>query len=119
MPDQTTTPKPVKPRSARVLDAPGTSGFPNPADDYLEEPLNLHDLVVQNPPATFFVEFTGSAEFAGVRKGDVLVIDRSLSPEKGDLVLCSEEHMSLRLYEEGSSPEVWGVVTHAVHCFRK
>lgn len=119
MPDQTTTPKPVKPRSARVLDAPGTSGFPSPADDYLEEPLNLHDLVVQNPPATFFVEFTGETEFAGVKKGDVLVIDRSLSPTQGDLVLCSGTEMCLRLHKDGNSAEVWGVVTHAVHCFRK
>ncbi len=69
---------------------PVPAGFPSPAEGYLEEILSLHDLVVRNPTATFFVRVSGSSmERAGIHPGDILVVDRSLSPRSGHIVLAA------------------------------
>src|SRR6056297_3409901 len=66
------------------------AGFPAPGDDMVEAALDIHDLVVKNPTATFFVRVQGdSMEGAGIFSGDVLVVDRSRQPEVGSIVVAA------------------------------
>ncbi|TWI76772.1 DNA polymerase V [Desulfobotulus alkaliphilus] len=55
-----------------------SAGFPSPAQDYVERSLDLNDLCIHNPAATFFVRVSGdSMEDGGIRSGDILIVDRS------------------------------------------
>ncbi len=66
------------------------AGFPAPGDDMVEKPLDLNDLLIDNPTATFFVRVSGdSMEGARIFDGDILVIDRSLTPEDGSIVVAA------------------------------
>jgi DNA polymerase V len=66
------------------------AGFPSPADDHIERVLDLNDLLIENPPATFYVRARGdSMEDAGIRDGDLLVVDRSLTPRSGAVVIAA------------------------------
>lgn len=65
------------------------AGFPSPAEQYAEEPLDLNDLMVRNPPATFFVRVSGdSMDGAGIYEGDILVVDRSQNAHHGNIVIA-------------------------------
>lgn len=65
------------------------AGFPSPADDYLDTPLNLHEYLVANETATFMVRVSGeSMTNAGILDGDILVVDRSLTPQPGHIVVA-------------------------------
>ena len=66
------------------------AGFPAPGDDQVERSLDINDLVVQNPAATFFVRVEGdSMEEAGIFSGDVLVVDRSVDAKDGRIVVAA------------------------------
>lgn len=66
------------------------AGFPSPAEQYVERPLDLNELLVARPAATYFVRAQGdSMEGAGIRSGDLLVVDRSLEPEDGSVVIAA------------------------------
>ena len=57
------------------------AGFPSPAEQYLEPPLDLNELLVKRPAATYFVRVEGDSMIgAGIRDKDLLVVDRSLTP---------------------------------------
>ncbi|KPF92254.1 DNA polymerase V [Novosphingobium sp. AAP83] len=118
------------------------AGFPSPADDHIEGKLDLNEHLVRRPSATFFVRAAGeSMRDAGIFDGDLLVIDRSISPKSDDIVIASihGELTVKRIQQsgkewvlvpanpdfpvislEGSEGEVWGVVTHSIrrHCGR-
>lgn len=65
------------------------AGFPSPAEQYVERPLDLNDLLVARPAATYFVRASGdSMRDAGVGDGDILVVDRSLEPGDGSMVIA-------------------------------
>jgi len=114
------------------------AGFPSPADDYIERDLDLNEYLVKHPAATFFVRVTGnSMTDAGVRNGDILIVDRSLSPTSGRVVIAvldgeltvkrlRRENGTVRLasesegypdieVQEDADLQVWGVVTCAIH----
>ncbi len=114
------------------------AGFPSPAEDYIERPLDLHELLIEHPAATFFVRVEGdSMKDAGLHSGDVLVVDRALTAHHGKIVvaLLNGEFTVKRLkieggkiflapensrypvieVSEGSDFQVWGVVTYAIH----
>ena len=64
-------------------------GFPSPADDFVAAALDLNDLIVANPPATFFVRASGDSMLgAGIDSGDLCVVDRSLEAAFGDIVVA-------------------------------
>lgn len=64
-------------------------GFPSPAEDFQDDCLDLNELLVRNPPSTFFYRAEGdSMTGAGIYSGDLLVVDRSLTPIDGDLVIA-------------------------------
>lgn len=66
------------------------AGFPSPAEQYREKPLDLNELLVKRPAATYFVRVEGdSMTGAGIFDGDLLVVDRSLRPADGDIVVAS------------------------------
>ena len=65
------------------------AGFPSPADDFLDIPLDLNKKLIQNPPSTFFVRVQGDSMIgARINNGDLLIVDKSLSPLNGDIAIC-------------------------------
>jgi DNA polymerase V len=66
------------------------AGFASPGDDHIEKVLDINDLVVKHPASTFFVRVEGdSMEGAGIFSRDVLVVDRSLTPKDGSIVVAA------------------------------
>lgn len=66
------------------------AGFPSPADDYVEKSLDLNELLTQKPAATFFVRAQGESMLgAGIHPNDILVVDRSIDPVPGKIVICA------------------------------
>jgi DNA polymerase V len=114
------------------------AGFPSPADDFIEMQLDLNRLVVKNAAATFFVKVAGDSMIdAGIRSGDLLVVDRSLAPASGKIVVAiihgeftvkrikitknkiflvpeNRSYPTLEMHPE-SDFQVWGVVTYVIH----
>jgi DNA polymerase V len=115
-----------------------SAGFPSPASDYVDKTLDLNDLLVQHPAATFFVRAQGeSMRDVGIHHNDILVVDRSLEPVSGKIVVCAingELTVKRLVYEPGrwmlkaENPTypniplnddlelvIWGVVTNVIH----
>lgn len=66
------------------------AGFPSPAGDHIEKRLDLNDLCVQHPEATFFVQVEGdSMSRAGINDKDMLVVDRAIDPKPGQIVVAA------------------------------
>ena len=66
-----------------------SAGFPSPADDFKEIRISLDNELVKNKEATFYAKVSGdSMTGAGLDDGDLLIIDRSLSPENGKVAVC-------------------------------
>ena len=66
------------------------AGFPSPAEQYQEPPLDLNELLVKRPAATYFVRVEGdSMTGAGILDGDYLVVDSSLEPHDHDIVIAN------------------------------
>ena len=65
------------------------AGFPSPSDDYTDIPLDLNRLLIRNPDCTFLVKVT-AYDMTGdhINYGDMLLVDRSLAPKAGSLVVC-------------------------------
>lgn len=115
------------------------AGFPSAADDYRQQQLDLHDLLIEHPEATFFVRVIGDSMVgAGMHTGDILIVDRALKATHGKIIIAllngeftvkrlqiqenklflAPENPQYGLIEipEGSDFEVWGVVTYVIHC---
>jgi len=70
--------------------APAQLGFPSPAEDFEEDGLDLNQILVRNPLATYIYRASGwSMSGAGILDGDLLVVDRSVTPRSGDVVLAT------------------------------
>ena len=117
------------------------AGFPSPADDYKENMLDLNELVIKNPGATFYVRVRGdSMKGAGIEAGDIIVVDRAVTATHNAIVvaLIDGEFTLKRLQQkdhtlylvpanpsyktikivEGMEFQVWGVVTYCIHKVR-
>ena len=118
------------------------AGFPSPADDHIEGKLDLNEHLVRRPAATFFMQASGeSMRGAVIFDGDLLIIDRGVTPQPNDIVIAilqgdlivkrlkkvggqwhlaaeNNDYPTLPMGEGGC--EVWGVVTHSIrrHCGR-
>lgn len=67
-----------------------SAGFPSPAQDFIEQALDLNELCIKHPAATYFVRVEGDSMLeAGIYPDDVLVVDRSLNAEHGDIIVAS------------------------------
>ena len=78
-------------------------------------PLDLNEQVIRHPSATFFMRAGGDGlRESGIRRDDLLVIDRSIEPVPGRVavVVRNGEMAVERLRADGGEAEVWGVVTH-------
>lgn len=116
------------------------AGFPSPAEQYVERALDLNELLVAKPTATYFVRAEGdSMEGAGIHAGDLLVVDRSLEAGDGAVVIaCVDGEFTVKTLRKGrggvrleaANPaykpirlggemelQVFGVVTAAIHRF--
>lgn len=116
------------------------AGFPSPADEYAETALDLNTYLIRNKTATFFFRVIGdSMTAANIHDGDLLVVDRSIEPRHGHIVLAvlNNEYTVKRLHQlngvielraenpayqpirfrEHDELQVWGVVTGAVSRF--
>ena len=79
------------------------AGFPSSAEQYLEPPLDLNELLVKRPAATFFVRVEGDSMIgAGIRDKDLLVVDRSLTPANGDIIIAAVDgEFTVKTYRTG------------------
>lgn len=114
------------------------AGFPSPADDYVDQRLDLNSHLVEHPAATFFTRVSGhSMRGAGIHDGDLLIVDRALEPQDGRIVIAAingeltvkrlrlrksgnwlvPEHPDYRPLKitEGLDCVIWGVVTRVIH----
>ena len=85
------------------------AGFPSPADDFVEASLDLNELLIKNPPATFFLEVMGESMLgAGIYPGDKLIVDRSVEPKHGDVVVAivDSEYTVKRLHKRNNKIEL-------------
>ena len=65
-------------------------GFPSPAAEYVEQRIDLNELLIQHPSATYFVKASGDSMIeAGISDGDLLVVDSSRKAEHGDIVIAA------------------------------
>lgn len=112
------------------------AGFPTPAEGSVEKRLDLNDLVIQHPTATFFVRVEGfSMTEAGIEPGDILIVDRSLAPCHGKTVIAIIDgeftvkklsiepsgvylvpaHPRFKKLTVDENCQIWGVVTYVIH----
>lgn len=67
-----------------------SAGFPSPAENYVEHTLDLNELCIRHPAATFFVRVNGdSMKDAGIFDNDILLVDRSLTAAHGNIIVAS------------------------------
>lgn len=65
------------------------AGFPSPAQDYMEQAIDLNKEIIRHPASTFFGRVAGnSMSGEGIEEGDILVIDKSLELMDNDLAVC-------------------------------
>jgi len=132
--------------SLELLLAPGIrAGFPSPAEDYMRESLDFNRDLIRHPEATFYGEVEGdSMEDVGICDGDIAVIDRSLEPQNGDVVVgyingnftvkfldlthrkdgyielrpANKNYKPIRI-DENDNFEVWGVVVWTIKNWKR
>jgi DNA polymerase V len=115
-----------------------SAGFPSGMEDFIERKIDLNETLVQHESATYFIRVQGdSMTGAGIQDGDILIVDRSLEPENGKIVIAvlngeltvkrirrrggkiflHPENPKYAAYEVTSDTafEVWGVVRHVIH----
>ena len=115
-----------------------SAGFPSPATDYMENKLDLNEHLIKHPAATFIVKANGISMIeAGISSGDLLIVDRSVSPRNDNIVIASilgdltvkklqkknqsfflmsanKSYPSIEVKEEMEC-FIWGVVTYVIH----
>ena len=118
-----------------------SAGFPSPADDYMEENIDLNEYLIRNPFSTFFIRVKGDSMInSGIQDQDLIVVDKSLVPIPGNIVVAildgeftikRLEKKNDELYlkaENHNYPDfnfknygeiqIWGVVIYSIHNFR-
>jgi DNA polymerase V len=86
-----------------------TTGFASPAESYVDKRLDLNELIVGNVHTTFYFRYMGP-DALGIKKGSILVIDKSVDPNDGDLVILTDKTcFKIRRYEGQTS--IWGRVS--------
>lgn len=116
------------------------AGFPSPAQDYVEAELDLNSHCILHPSSTYFLRAAGdSMTDAGLKDGDLLVVDKSVTPQHGDIVIAAIDgeftvkqlqlrpRLALRpmnpaysiIYPDPDQLELFGVVMHFIHSTRR
>ncbi|MGP8216129.1 MAG: LexA family protein [Bacteroidia bacterium] len=118
-----------------------SAGFPSPAEEYLEQVLDFNKDFIKHPSSTFYGRVKGNSMIdAGIRNGDLLVIDKSLQPVNGDIAVCylngaftvkklkvenntvwlvpyNKEFAQVKITPENDFM-IWGIVLHVIHSYR-
>lgn len=117
------------------------AGFPSPADDFHVKRIDLNDVLMTHPHATFLLKVSGdSMRDAGIDDGDTLVVNRAMKPAHGQIVVAVVDgeftvkylyqkpgKMCLRpanptypelRFKDGQTVELWGVVTACIKRFQ-
>jgi len=125
-------------RELPLFGCPIPAGFPSPADDHLDAPLDLTRHLFRHPASTFLARVSGDSMIgAGIHPGDLVAVDRALRARDGSIVVAvvEGEHTIKRLQLRAGLPwlvaenarypplavdrdlglAVWGVVTHVIH----
>lgn len=78
------------------------TGFGAAADDYMERGIDLNEQLIRNKPATFFMKVSGNSMInAGIYDGDIVIVDRSIKPVNGKIVIAViDGDMLIRRYEK-------------------
>ena len=121
-----------------LVSASVEAGFPSPADDHMERGIDLNEELIRNPAATFLVRVKGeSMRDAGIHAGDVLIVDKSLTPTDRKIVVAmidgnftvkryrkyagrifleaaNENFRSIQIGED-QELTIWGAVTYIIH----
>ncbi|MEO6721162.1 MAG: translesion error-prone DNA polymerase V autoproteolytic subunit [Ferruginibacter sp.] len=120
--------------SQRDVPKANATGFGAAADDYMDRGIDLNEQLIRNKPATFFMRVSGNSMInAGIFDGDIVIVDKSVKPKNGKIVIAVVDgEMLIRRYEqtlnrlrlvpettglsvidisEFSDFKVWGVVT--------
>jgi DNA polymerase V len=115
-----------------------SAGFPNQASEEVEDTLDLNELLIRRPMATFFLRVSGHSMInAGIHHNDILIVDQSIQPSHGKIVIAAinGELTVKRLFIEGNKVQlvaenedyrpiaitsemdlhIWGVVTTVIH----
>ena len=115
-----------------------SAGFPSPADDYLDVGIDLNEQLIRHPTRTFFLRVSGnSMNGAGIYNDDLLIVDRSLNPQPGHIVIAILDNVFTlkrltfkrgRLHLEAENPnyplidlrqydnvQIWGVAVYSIH----
>lgn len=118
------------------------AGFPSPAQDYMENSIDLNRDLVSHPESTFYARVAGDSMIdAGLVQGDILIVDKSIEARTGDIAVCivngeftvktlelHADHVVLLPANDCYSPlvvtetdgfEVWGVVTYVIKSTRR
>ena len=119
-----------------------SAGFPSPAENYVEEKLNLNSYLIKNKESSFFVRVSGDSMInVGIFDNDILIVDRSLDPKRQSIVIVSidgelvikklmkDQSKNYYLKSENSNypniklnsnrdTVIWGVVTYVIHSLR-
>ena len=120
------------------------AGFPSPAQDYITESIDLNKVLVRHSETTFYAKVSGdSMRDMGISDGDLLVIDRAIEAQSGDLVAAFlDKEFTLKQFKldrtnhcawlipanpkyepikvtEENEFLIWGVVTSCIKQFRK
>lgn len=93
-----------------------TTGFGSPAENYVQNRLDLNQLIPKDIITTFYFKYDGASKL-GANPGDILVVDKSLDPKEEDLVLIKEDNIILEKFN--SQQNIWGVVTWILTQIRK
>ena len=121
-----------------LVSASVEAGFPSPADDHLERGIDLNEELISHPAASFLLRVNGeSMRDANIHSGDVLIVDKSLTPVdrkivvamidgnftvkrfrmRGDRVFLEAENPEFNPIEvtDGQELTIFGVVTYIIH----
>lgn len=113
------------------------SGFPSPAEDFLEKRIDLNKILIRNPKSTFFMKVKGNSYDNLIQDEDIIIVDCSLTPKNGHYVIAiingeftirrlikkNNKYYLLNLdsqtIEEIDTIEIWGVITYVIHPVQK
>ena len=117
-----------------------SAGFPSPAEDHMHSKIDLNNLLIENPSATYYVRVNGDSMLgAGILSGDLLIVDRSIEVSNNCIVVAHldgeftvkrikkiKKKIFLQAENNNYKPieitkemdfELFGVVAHAIHHF--
>lgn len=129
-------------KNSRIKLVSAAAGFPSPAENYIEEQLDLNRYLIKNKESSFFVRVSGDSMInVGIFDNDILIVDRSLTPTRQSIILASldgelvvkklikDQSENYYLKSENTNyPNIkinfntdtiiWGVVTYVIHSLR-